>query len=167
MKYNTRIAVKPLKARKNRKNAAHSRPTLGLISTWPMRRNGLRSRPCGRSCLSSTGWVSGSMVRTTNKLRQAKPVATHSGSGTAIWASCPPRKGPKMKASPDATSMRPKVRARCSGELMPGVGSRNYVAHYHVSLPESFRTPSGLFKLVSKLSTNSRPVWRRFRARKR
>ena len=83
-----------------------------------MRRNGLRSRRFGRFCLCSTGWVSGSNVRTTPKLRQAKPVATHRGSGTAICASCPPRKGPKMKPRPKATPMRPKVRARCSGELI-------------------------------------------------
>ena len=67
---------------------------------------------------ASTGWVSGSSRSTTARLTTAKAVATHTGTGTAIRASCPPMKGPRMKPSPKATPISPKARARLSGGLM-------------------------------------------------
>ena len=112
------MAVKPLKARKNRKKAPHSRPTLGFISTWLSRANGLRSRFLGRFLRDSWGWVSGSRLSTTKRLSAAKPVATQTGRDTATRASCPPTKGPRMNPKPKATPIKPKARARLSGGVM-------------------------------------------------
>jgi hypothetical protein len=118
LKNNTSTAVKPLKARKNKKKPRHRLPTFGLANTFASWAKGFKARFRGRARRCSAGWVSGSNSNTNTRLIAAIATAIHTGKVTLQRLNTPARAGPRMKPRPKATPIKPNALARFSGLLI-------------------------------------------------